>query len=188
MMSRYLVLVVVASFALGTFAVERDSALGQQESEVDLGPASGFDQFRLYYPGESVGGLQLASVEHDRQFGKPVWYFGYSNCQAPDPEDPDCDFPLEIQNWSACTRFLARYPGKQRAFRFRGAKAAWNRFGGSFEVYTGRTTVVIFDDDGHEEDVGKALREVGATTVPSRLRRPAPGSLKGKLRCQRKWL
>jgi hypothetical protein len=55
------------------------------------------------------------------------------------------------------------------------------------EIFTGRTTIVVF---GNERSLIKVaareLREVHRNQAASRLPPPAPGSLEGKLPCQRK--
>jgi hypothetical protein len=150
----------------------------------DAEPARRFDRFKLYYVGESYGDWPITHVSKLRAFDRPWWSFVYGECTP--PPDGGCLPPLEIQDWSACVRFLARYPGHLESFPFRGAKAAWVPSAGSFEVYTGRTTVVIFADD-HRRQVGRALLNVRADMLPNHLKPPAPGAIRGHLRCQRKY-
>lgn len=168
---------MVTLLALSFTAGERASAVAQTGS-VDLASAEEFDhshRWHLFYSGDPFHGWRLTDVERWRAFRRPVWSFFYG-------EDS-----LEIQNWNVCVRFLARYPGHPKAFDFHGAKAARIRSAGSFEVYTGRTTVVIFGERPLDRRAGAVLRRIGRSHPPQRLRPPVKGSLRGKLRCQRKY-
>ncbi len=53
------------------------------------------------------------------------------------------------------------------------------------EIFTGRTTVVIFGNGGSvTKAAARQLRNVHQNHAPSRLPAPAPGSLEEKLPCQ----
>lgn len=189
MMLRAHAVVLPVLLALAVASVEGDSAGTQESNGVDLEPAKRFDGFRLYYGGDSFEELPLTDVDRDKQFGNPRWVFIYGDCE-PEPDDPEpsCWLPLQVHNHTICDRFPARYPSDLKIFNFHGAKAARNPYAGSFEVYTGRTTVVIFTDGTvNRKAVAEALRPVRAESVPERLRPPAKGSLRGELRCQRRW-
>jgi hypothetical protein len=55
------------------------------------------------------------------------------------------------------------------------------------EIFTGRTTIVVFGNEkALIKSAARELREVHQTEAASRLPPPAPGSLEGKLPCQRK--
>jgi len=146
-----------------------------------------FKDYRVYYAGSEVGGYPLETVTESeaRRKGRrdAIWDFGYGDC-TPAP-DSGCSLPISIQNWSTCQRWAGIYPGKPRLFSFHGAKAAWVPTAGSLEVYTGRTTVVIFAwSRGLSESAARQLRTVHQEQSPSRLRPPVPGSLRGNLPCQ----
>jgi hypothetical protein len=162
------------------------STVGATSSDVDLEAARRFDGFRLYWAGERFRRVPVTDISWFRAFGRRWWSFIYGDCEPPAGEG-GCAPPFEIQDWSACVRYLDVYPGNPEAFPFRGAKAAWIPTAGSFEVYTGRTTVVIFANSRRTaKRVGRGLRGIRATEVPERLPRPARGSLHGDLRCQRR--
>jgi hypothetical protein len=55
------------------------------------------------------------------------------------------------------------------------------------EIFTGRTTVVIFaTHENVARSTARQLRNVRQAQPPSLLPPPVPGSLRGKLPCQRK--
>jgi hypothetical protein len=86
-------------------------------------------------------------------------------------------------NWSICDRFAAIYPGRTpQTATARGAETL--PAGGGLDVYTGRTTVVIFGDD--KRSVLKSLRRVADDRRPRVLPAPVPGSIDGELPCQGK--
>ncbi len=129
---------------------------------------------------------------HARQQGRRRinWTFIYGDCTPP-PTEGGCAPPLEVQVWSACVRSFSSIKFRKRhLYGFRGAKATGG--GGRYEIspmeiFTGRTTIVIF---GNEKPLIKTaareLREVHQAQAASRLPRPARGSLKERLPCQRK--
>jgi hypothetical protein len=176
-----LLLVVLA---IGAAALERNSASAQ--SGVDLAPAEQFDRFRLYYLGDSFEDLPLTDIDRDRVSRHAVWNFIYGDCEPP-PGQTSCAFPLVVQNSTICDRFPAVFYVIPKTFPFRGARVARPPTAGSVDIYTGRTTVSIFGDAEDQEGAAHALREVGSTTVPPRLRSPPKGSMKGKLPCQQRW-
>ena len=95
-----------------------------------------------------------------------------------------CPLPLEIQNWSICTRFPALYPGPTpKTESVRGAETL--RAGGGLDVYTGRTAVVIFGQGDDKARVVEDLRTVANGAEPKSLPPPVAGALEGKLACQR---
>ena len=140
-----------------------------------LSAAKRFDGFKLYYLGKSFHGLRLTDVS--RGPGRRAWSFIYGSCNPGDGEQPGCAPPLEVQDWSACERHLALHRGRElKPSEFRGAKAI-----GHHEIYTGRTTVVIF---GGSDQAARALRPVGSKTARPRLKPPVDGALQGRLPCQ----
>lgn len=156
-----------------------------EASEVDLEQARSFDDYTLYYLGETFNGLPLTFAGRGPGSGTGVrrsWSFIYGDCTPPAGVDGGCAPPLEIQNWSICTRFPALYPGSTKTSPFRGAETL--PAGGGLDVYTGKTTVVIFGRE--KEAAAEALTRVEDETVPETLPPPAAGSLDGELECQTK--
>jgi hypothetical protein len=163
-------------------------------SAPSLGEVEAFDAYRVYYAGPEVSGLPLEGVTKMGEKEVPRlgersarWDFGYGDCTPP-PREGGCGLPVSVQNWSTCLRNPAMYSYKLHFFKFRGTRAAWVPTAGGLEIYTGRTTVVIF---GHTRSLimtaARQLGAVGQPEAPSLLPPPAPGSMRGKLHCQRDW-
>jgi hypothetical protein len=152
-----------------------------------LGEARSFSAFRVYFTGKAIKDLPLEMVEKEPRHNggrSTAWTFFYGSC-VPTGEGL-CSVPLQIQNYSTCRRWADAYPGKPHLFHYRGAEAAWVRTAGSFEIYTGRTTVVIFARSrGIARSAARLLRAM-KSSHPSPLPPPVPGSLWGELPCQRK--
>jgi hypothetical protein len=105
----------------------------------------------------------------------PETYFGYGH--------PHGSWPVEVQIWSICHRYPAAYPTRLPVFSFRGTKAAWNRYGGSLEIYTRRVAIVIFaDTDRLALSAGHAVRDVVGDRH-GRLPPPVKGALSGSVPC-----
>jgi len=168
-------------------------SLSKSSREAKLREMKKFDAFRIYYAGEKAAGLTLTGIsgeewQRNGSQHSPGPEFGYGSCKLPNGlfAEGGCHLPLSIQNWSRCSRWPGQYPHghRPRVFDFRGAKAAWH--GDGLEIYAGHTTTVIF---GTNERVIKAaarqLRDVRQADPPTLLPRTAPGSLWGKLPCQR---
>lgn len=161
-----------------------------------LSKVEAFNGFDVYYAGQEVAGLQFEDFWGVEPKGDPQsagWTFVYGDCEQPQGEG-GCSPPLEIQVGSTCHRWFSglgpRKRTKRNLYDFRGAKATGG--GGPYElspmeIFTGRTTVVIW---GNEKNVIKSaarqLREVGQKQPSLHLPPPVPGSLWGKLPCQRK--
>ena len=165
---------------VGLSAAESQGA----EASSNLAEVRSFDAYRVYYAGDELSGFPLTEVIKWDSAGnrgrRASWSFFYGDCQPP------CAPPAEIQNYSTCRRWAGAYPGRPRLFSFRGAKAAWVPSAGSFEVYTGRTTAVIFGDSRRLMlEAGRLLRTVRQRR-PRPLPPPAKGSLWGRLPCQDK--
>jgi hypothetical protein len=178
-----IVRVACLGFLCGLILCSCAAAATSSLSEVEK-----FDAYRVYYPGETVAGVPLEEVEKEDRRGNERltgWSFSYGSCALPEGEG-GCSSPLQIQNYNTCRRWADAYPGKPRLFNFRGAKAAWVPTAGSLEIYTGRTTVVIFANHQSIAMLAARLMRNVRQAQPSRLPRPAPGSLWGKLTCQRK--
>jgi hypothetical protein len=184
-----------ANFAPTTSKSSRDAKMQE---------AKGFDAFRIYYAGEKVAGLLLMGISeasHGR-FGND-WNFSYGNCELPSGlfAEGGCSLPLSVQNWSTCARWAnmftrsrdphglfdlrrAKAAPNRRLFDFRGAKATRGEGGSELEIFTGRTTVVIWV---HRRNVANSaaqqLRDVRQAR-PAPLPPPVSGALQGKLPCQ----
>jgi hypothetical protein len=117
--------------------------------------------------------------------------FIYGTCELEGEDHPSCAPPIEIQVFSTCRRWFSALSGKRHLYDFRGAKATGGKGGpegGSpIEVFTGRTTVVIWADNRNIlKAAARNLRDVRASKPQLHLPPPVPGSLWGKLACQRK--
>ena len=181
-MRRHAGLLVLVSATLTLGACGSDS--GSETSELD--EARSFDDYALYYVGESYDDLSLAFAglgPGDGEGLRRSWSFGYGDCEPPEGEG-GCPLPLEIQNWSICTRFPALYPGPTPKTESVGG-AETLRAGGGLDVYTGRTAVVIFGQGDAKAQVLEDLRPVAGGAGPNRLPPPVPGALEGELPCQR---
>jgi hypothetical protein len=145
--------------------------------------AKRFQGFTLYYLGDSFHGLRLTHAGGPGRAGLRTWSSIYGTCTPSGGSEPSCAPPLEIQNWSICDRFAAIYPGRTpHTVTARGAETL--PAGGGLDVYTGRTTVVIFGGD--QRSVLKSLRRVADDRRPHVLPAPVPGSIDGELPCQAK--
>jgi hypothetical protein len=145
-----------------------------------------FSAYEVYYSGLAVDGNSLKEVIGDPDAHKDqreaAWFLLYGECKDPPPEG-GCQIPLQIHNYSTCTRWAD--PGS-KLFNLRGARAAhvFGRGPAALVIYTGRTTVTVTAENKEILDSAvKALRDV-RQTAPSRLPPPAQGSLEGRLPCQ----
>ena len=131
---------------------------------------------RHYYLGNSFGGLHLRGIlTYSSYRGWSSFVYGHR---------PRGAVPLAVQNWSICHRYPAAYPSRLEVFPFRGAKAAWNPYGGGLEIYTRRVAIVIFSDTRtFDMAAARAVRDVTGARF-RRLPPPVKGSLAGKLSCQ----
>jgi hypothetical protein len=166
-------------------------AAGAAAAAPDLSEVERFDAFPVFFAGEEVAGLPLENVvgEDWRRPRAQTWTFTYGDCDPP-PGEGGCSAPLQIESQSTCKRWAAALNQSHKLYSFKGAKAR----GGAgryeispMEIFTGRATVVIW---GYEKALvraaARALRKVGASGPQERLRAPVPGSLGGKLPCQKK--
>lgn len=157
-----------------------------------LSEVEAFDGFHVYYAGEEVAGLPLTSIsEHppvrDGDERSSFWNFGYGDCTP--PPDGGCPVPIAVQSWSTCYRWfnMSHRKRKPHLANLRGAKAS-GIGGRELEIFTGRSTVVIFAySNSLAMAAARQLRKVGQTETPALLPPPVPGSLGGKLPCQRPW-
>jgi hypothetical protein len=180
---------VAVALLLAVVAVPVRAAL-DQDSEAALADARDFREFRLFYLGDKFRAQELTYVGSARDNRKRTRFsFIYGDC-TPGP-DSGCAPPYEVQSYSACSRNLAVQSGPRPARRksIRGA-AVYEYSDGEFfdmlEVYTGRTTVVVF-----APTAAKARRVVRSLESPNvelgpedQLGPPARGAVYGKLRCK----
>jgi hypothetical protein len=178
--------------SLGVAAMLTLAACGDSEdgSRISLPDAArSFEHYPLYYVGESYDSLPLSFAGLGPGSGegtRRAWSFGYGDCEPPEGEG-GCPLPLEVQNWSICTRFPSLYPGPTpKTESVHGAQTL--PAGGGLDVYTGRTTVVIFGQSARRAEIVESLRRVADDVESSRLPPPVPGALEGKLACQRERL
>lgn len=185
---------LLCGFILSGCGTNYAPTLSESSREAKLREMKRFDAFPIYYAGKEIAGLPLTGIsgeewKRDGSQRSPGPDFGYGNCELPSGlfAEGGCHVPLSIQNWSRCSRWPGQYPRghRPRVFDFRGTKAAWT--GGGLEIFTGRTTTVIF---GFRKSAvmaaARQLRDVRQTDPPTLLPRSAPGSLWGNWPCQRK--
>jgi hypothetical protein len=171
--------------------------------------------FAEYSLGEEFQGLRLAfvmrrcmtPVESPKTIRENYVDYIYGECE-PEPTpgeqlaDGGCSPPLEIQSWPACERSLADYqaapgipyPHEQIETLKGGAVKATFDGGGRIEIYTARSTVVIFGNDPELVDraaavlrLDRAQSNVGvpspSETAAAELPPPSLGSMSGELQC-----
>lgn len=149
--------------------------------EPDLSEVRAFDNFPIFYAGDSIGEIPLREVLGDPgQQEDTTWVFLYGQCEDP-PADAGCAPPLQIHSYSVCVWARLGQPKADGLFRFRGAKAKW---AGTdvLEILTGRTAVKISGRHDLVSKAGRLLRNV-RQEQPRRLPAPAPGIFSGKLSC-----
>jgi hypothetical protein len=177
---RTLTLVVALASGLCLSACEDAPSLSEMKE---------FQAYPVYYSGESVAGNSLREVLGDPSQYKDKrdtsWFLIYGKCKDR-PDEGGCPYPLQIHNYSTCTRWAGL--SRSRLFDFRGAKASKPMRGGAaLEIFTGRTTVTI---DAENQDVLdsalQGLRNVRRDRPSLSLPPPVPGSLSGELPCQKR--
>lgn len=164
--------------------------------------------FETFSPGPSVAGLPLTYIERRCDGGPPAMRANYVSYLYGDCEIPEgatgCQPPLEVQSWPACQRFLAKYsfegkplPSRKLPKRDDAEVVEFDfALDNRIEVYTRKTTIVIFSTDldlarqvvdllePQEEDGPPATKasELGKGP-PEWLGAPAAGAMKGGLSC-----
>jgi hypothetical protein len=167
------------------------SGCGKEADRPSLSEVKKFTAHPVYYAGSEVAEFPLEEIIGFPLQSGSCCNFIYGDCEPPHTWDGGgCGPPLQIQVWSTCDRWARQFHRRHELYDFRGAKATGGKGGvenGSpIEVFTGRTTVVIGSRDPRVlKTAAQQLREVRATR-PQTLPPPAPGSLWGKLSCQRK--
>jgi hypothetical protein len=139
-----------------------------------------------------VAGLQLEEILGDPSHNnrQSAFNFIYGTCELEGEDHPSCAPPIEIQVFSTCRRWFSAISGKRHlyAFRARRRRGKGGLEGGSpIEVFTGRTTVVIWAEDRNIlKTAARQLRDIRAAGSQLHLPPPISGSLWGKLPCQQK--
>jgi hypothetical protein len=189
---------LIAALAFGAVAAARIP---------DLTAPEAFKTFPVYWPGPHVKGLPLESLNGETRPGHLKdngFTFSYGSCELAGTDHPSCAPPLQIQVSSTCSRWAGALHKKgSDLFNYRGAKAYWfpglpTKEGlvetGPLEIFTGRTTVVIFTGLSPSPTspkelafaAARQLRTFDESKPPAKLPGPAAGSLWGKLPCQTK--
>ena len=154
---------------------ERRSAVADR---VTLADARAFDDFPLYYAGELVDGLPLVAIVRREDTARYV-SFVYGSCE-PSGSDQSCAPPAEIQIWPSATRNVGSYDarGGGAAPRLepvvvRGVAGAFLDEGTRLELFTGRSTIVVFSDS--RDRLLRIARALRCVTSPGSV--PTGGTL-----------
>ncbi|MGN6557887.1 MAG: hypothetical protein ACTHLH_07720 [Solirubrobacterales bacterium] len=121
----------------------------------------------MYWLGPYYAGLRLEGTPAET--GKT---FVYGDCELPEGEG-GCSPPLEVQNWTSCTRNpigLDVLPYKVYLLRDGALAAAYEPT--SVDVGTGRQTVTVFTNE--VELMGAALRDIRRKSEPAPQPLPPP--------------
>jgi hypothetical protein len=187
-------LVLVLAAGLGGTVPRAARADVRASASATLQEAKRFRAFGVYNFGPASGRIPLTDIlfERPRVPRRSMWSFIYGDCTAQGEEG--CSPPFEVQNYDACRRNLASYRPSEPGFpsptysitRIRGVPVALFSDDARAEVYTGRTTVVIFARSISSargsirrlRAVNRRLTPVGASLPP-----PVAGALQGRLRC-----
>lgn len=117
------------------------------------------DPTDLYWLGPYFGGMRINATPEDTRFATYV----YGDCELPEGEG-GCSPPVQIQNWSACTRNPLRLDViPYQVFPLRGGGIATVYEASRVEVGTGDRTVTVF---AYRELIGAALREIYLRSQP----------------------
>lgn len=158
-------------------------------SSFTLEQARAFDEYRLYFPGDSVDGHALTAVLRRNDTASYI-SFVYGDCEA--EGEAGCAPPAEVQVWPACRRNLALYDGQSlvagspvpERVVVRGVPGAFLDRGTRLELETGRSLVAVFA--GSRENALRIAAELealdgsiaaGAPLPPSVPRRQRGGAM-----------
>jgi hypothetical protein len=201
----------VAASAPSTPSVPNTTAA---DSVIPCEPDGAPVPFPYFSLGSSFDGLPATATfrrcdlpDPEEGFAANFVSYIYGDCQ-PTGDPPLCGPPVEIQTWPACQRNLAQYdpqPGvppyvvgpTPDRLDIRGVPAALFENGLRLEIYTGRSTVVLFGQS--RDQVLRAADSVQQETAPGQqwpptpldstnvgnpLPPPDPGALNGTLDCR----
>jgi hypothetical protein len=164
----------------------------------EIAALAAFDEFPLYFLGDSFQGLPL--VEIQRVVGTPrpnrpvtsnYMLFVYGTCEVAPGSDTGCPVPLTVHVWPACERNPSVYeigPGEpypREQTSLRGVPAALFDEGTRLELYTGTVTIVLTSlDAGLLSKTAEALVPANAiASAQKSLPSPAQAALQGRLDC-----
>lgn len=158
------------------------------EGEATVIEAREFRGYRVFWLGERFRSQELTHAARGERKRRATFEFIYGDCDA--GPDGGCAPPYSLQNYHACARNLASYDGlrPKRRKSIRGAAVYEFGDGGFFdrlEVYTGRTTVVIWAPTfAKARRVARMLDSINVELGrDDPLGPPARGALSGELRC-----
>jgi hypothetical protein len=169
--------------------VLQDTQLAET-SEYDLQTIQSFEDFPLFFAGESLDGIPLTSIDSLGSPGNgPFVSFVYGDCHT--VGEGGCPYPLEIQVWPSCERNLAKFrandnplANESEELTIRGAPALAIAGGVILNVYVGDVTVAIFGSPDRTKLAAQALRSVdGAIWADETLPAASSAALEGTLPC-----
>jgi len=191
----------VGSLSISVFILQANQAQADPpEGAFSYEDAQAFQDFPLYYAGDTILGLSMnyvikQPINQLAEYWKPgdpardTVSFIYGTCEIEADDEIACPAPIEVQVWPACVRNPSWYANQDFPTPdnviIRGVPAAFFEEGARVEIQTGISTVVIFGPgESAVSDVANALRGVNNSTPPTgSLPAPAAGSLNGTLAC-----
>jgi len=151
-----------------------------------LNDARQFRAFHVYFAGHHVDSLPLAGVD---VFGKGRGgevIANYGKCKRIRHTN-GCAYQLSIDNVSMCRIYPGIYYDRPHLRRIRGAKGGWAKDSHSFDVFTGRTAVLIrIFSRVRSERAAFHLRNVRRSLRAWRLPVPNRRLLYGNASCQQR--
>lgn len=195
-MSRFHALIAALACSAAALAAPHAAHGKQLAPDAGIRDAAAFREYRVFHTGRTTQGHPLEAVirERDALKRRRTYSFVYGECATGAER---CLPPFEVQSYNACARNLATYrdqPEERRPrftrTRVRGVPAIAVRENAQsyrLEIYTGRTTVVVFGADAKRARALSArLRSADGRVRPFKaLPAPARGHLSGRVRCAR---
>ncbi len=201
-----------ASLAYGDSATQSRAAVNPValNGDLRLADAAAFDEYALFAPGPGFDGTPLAAITRRRDKPDPTlppdarpseanWVnFIYTDGCVPATFGLDCKSMAQVQVWPACERNLTVYGPALKAgnlhlelLEVRGVPAAMFDQGEMLEIYSGKSTIVLFAADRTrllalaDQLVSINSAAVGAAQTRRADTLPAPvsGAMEGKLTC-----
>ena len=176
-MARWLAGLVAAAIAVGLSLGCDFDRKPEAVDRSELARARSFVDFRLYYLGRSFRGEPLTDVLLRRS--PRIVTFSYGECEPVGGEGA-CAYRISISVSSICER----HPGllgisAARLQSFRGAPGGDH--GNGLEIYTGDTTVLIFNPRQPGRRIVAGLRSLDGRVMPSeKLPAPVEGAVFGR--------
>jgi hypothetical protein len=142
--------VVLAGGATFVARGEADGVTLSPRGNFSVERAEQFHKFPVFWAGRSVAGFPLLAVQRVdalRYPGEPVRRddvsFLYGTCESEGGQA--CMSPLQIQSWNACERNAFSYSRPaDEVLTVSDVPAAFREAGMRLELYTPRTTVVVY--------------------------------------------